>query len=512
MSPRVRTTALQPPLLTVVGLLLLLLLAGQLSRPDGVLRGGPAATAGTGRVPSAPVVGALAVCPDLRQQGPLVTTRLAAGVPPSAPDGPGTLVAEQLSGRSPTPVPVDGPGDVLVDLAGRPAGDAAVLRATGAPAAGLEVSQVTRAGGAERGLASLRCEPPRTSAWFVGGSTAVGAKAGLVLVNVDDVPALVDVTVFTRDGVAERRPGRGIAVPARGRTVVPLDRLAPGEPLVTAHVDAQRGRVVAALRQVRADGRLARGVDWVPQAAPPARELVVAALPSGPGVRALVLTNPGEDDTTASVELTTTDGQFVPTGLERVAVPAGTTVRTDLSGLLATTPASVRVVSADAPLLAGGVVEDGAPGAVGDVAFAAATTTPLRGPALLPDVALSPGTDTVLLLSAVRGDAFVEVTPVRLPGLPPPPRPRRIEVPGGRTAVLSLASLLPAGASGRFAVQVAAGEGSSAVHAAAYVRADGSAGPLSTLTTLRSGTPQVPRPVVVRDPAAGASGPQPETD
>lgn len=498
--------SLPRPLLTVVGLLLVLLLAGQLTRADGA---GPT---GTGRVPSAPVVGALAVCPDLRQSGALVTTRLAAGVPPAGPEGPGTLVVEQLSGATPIPVPVDAAGDVLVDLADRPTGDAAVLRATGAPAAALEVTQVTRAGGEERGLASLRCAAPRTSSWFVGGSTAVGAEAQLLLVNVDDVPALVDVTVFTRDGVAERRPGRGIAVPARGRTVVPLDRLAPGEPVLTAHVDAQRGRVVAALRQVRADGRLARGVDWVPQAAAPARELVVAALPAGPGARSLVLTNPGEDDTTASVELTTADGQFVPTGLERVRVPAGSSVQTDLSERLATTPAAVRIVSSGAPLLAGGVVEDGAPGAVGDVAFAAATVTPLRGPALLPDVAIAPGTDTVLLLSAVRGDAFVEVTPVRLPEQGPPPRPRRVELPGGRTAVLSLASLLPAGASGRFAVQVAAGKGSSPVHAAAYVRSDGSAGPLTTLTTLRSGTPLVPRPLVVRDPAAGASGPQPETE
>jgi hypothetical protein len=186
-------------------------------------------------------------------------------------------------------------------------------------------------------------------------------------------------------------------------------------------------------------------------------------------------------------------------------------VQTDLSGLLGSTPASLRVLST-APVVAAGVVEDGAPGGIGDLAYAAATTGPLRGPALVPDVSISPGTDTVLLLSAVRGDGVVEVTPVALPGAPPPPRPRRVEVPGGRTAVLSLASLLPAGASGRFAVQVAAGTGSSPVHAAAYVRTDGSVGPLSTLTTLRSGTPLVPRPLVVRDPAVGATGPQPETE
>ena len=497
------------PLLVAAAGIAALLGVGALTGSAAGARGGPAA------VPTAPVVGAVAVCPDLRQE-PFVQTRVSAGVPaatvngaaPASPSAPaaGALTAEPLAGGPPAAVPVTAAGQVAVDVGGRPAGEGLVLRATGPLAAGLEVGQVTRAGGVERGLSSLRCAAPRTSAWFVGGSTAVGHATTLVLANVDDTPAVVDVTLYTRDGVAERRPGRGIAVPAHGRTVVPLDRLAPGEPVLAVQVVAQRGRVVAALRHVRADGSVPRGVDHVPQSPPPAVEVVVPALPSGPGGRAVLIANPGPDDTTVSVELTTGDGQFVATGLEGVDVPAGTTVQQDLSAVLAATPATVRVVSTGAPVLAGGLVDDAAAGAVGDLAYAGAAAQPLRGAALVPDVVLAPGNDTILLLSAVRGDAVVDVTPLALPGQPAPPRPRRVEVPGGRTVALPLSSLLPAGGRGRFAVQVAPGRGSSAVHAASYVRSDGSSGVLTTLTTLRGGSALVPRPVVVRDPLVGASG------
>lgn len=489
------------PLLVVAGLLATLVAVGQLI-------GAPAGTARptAGREATAPVVGAVAVCPDLRQDGAVVQTRVSAGVAATAPAGGGTLTVEPLAGGAPTVVPVNEAKQVAVDIGDLPTGDGLVLRATGPLSAGLEVQQVTRAGGTERGLSSVRCEAPRTSAWFVGGSTAVGHTSALVLVNAEDTPALVDATLFTRDGIAERRPGRGIAIPPNGRTEVPLDRLAPGEPLLAVQVDAQRGRVTAALRHVRADGSIARGVDWVPQAPPPAVEVVVPALPSGPGGRSLLVTNPGPDDTTVSVEVTTSDGQFVPTGLEEVDVPAGTTVAQDLSEVLAATPATVRVVSAGAPVLAGGLVDDAPPGAVGDLSYAGAAAAPLRGAALVPDVTIAPGTDTTLLLSAVGGDAVVDVTPLTLPGQREPARARRVEVPGGRTVALPLSSLLPAGAGGRFAVQVAPGEGSSAIHVASYVRSEGSAGPLATLMTLPGGSAQVPRPTVVRDPLVGASG------
>jgi hypothetical protein len=470
----------------------------------------PSTTAPTA-APPAPVVGAVAVCPDVQQDGAVVQTSVSAGISPSAPVGGGAVTAARLGSEPAAVGELSGPGLSLTGLGAGVDDDALVVRAQGPLAAGLSVQQSTRAGGPERGLSEVRCEAPRTSAWFVGGSTAVGAESTLVLVNADETPALVDVTLFTPDGPAERRPGRGITVRPRSRTLVPLDRLAPGQAVLAAHVATQRGRVAAGLRHVRSEGSIARGAEWVPRSPEPAAELVVPGLPAGPGERALLLSNPGDDDTTVALEVTTGDGQFVPAGLEQIDVPAGSTVVQDLSQVLATTPAAVQVRSAGAPVLAAGLVSDGAPGAVAELAYVASATAPLDAPALLPDVSVAPGTDSTLLLSATSGDAVVDLVPVALAGQPAPPPARRVDVPGGRTVGVPLSSLVAPGASARFGLRVAPSQGSSPVHVTRYLRSTGSAGPLLSSLTLRGEVAEVPRPAVVRDPLVGAPGDRDDT-
>ena len=114
-------------------------------------------------------------------------------------------------------------------------------------------------------------------------------------------------------------------------------------------------------------------------------------------------------------------------------------------------------------------------------------------------------TESTLLLSALSGDARVQVTPVPIVGraaeLPPA---RTVEVPAGRTVPLRLSSFLPAGATGRLAVEVRPLPGSGPVHAARYLRERGEAGPLSTVLVLRSAAGPVRRPVAVPDLRAGA--------
>jgi hypothetical protein len=486
------------PLLVVTGLLALVGVGGAL--PGG------APTAGAVAERTAPVVGAVAVCPDVQQDGAAVQTSVSAATSPSAPVGDGAVTVAPLGGEPVAVAELTAAGQALSGLGVGVDDDALVLRAEGPLAAGFAVQQTTRAGGAERGLSDVRCEAPRTEAWFVGGSTAVGAESTLVLVNADDTPALVDVTLFTPDGVAERRPGRGITVRPRSRTLVPLDRLAPGEQVLSAQVVTQRGRVAAALRHVRSEGSIPRGAEWVPRSPAPAQELLVPGLPAGPGERSLLLANPGEDDTTVSLEVTTGDGQFVPAGLEEISVPAGTTVSQDLSAVLASTPAAVGVRSSAGPVLAAGVVSDGASGAVADLAYVAAATSPLTTPALLPDVPVEPATDATLLLSAPSGDTVVDLVPVGLAGQPAPPPTRRVDVPGGRTVAVPLSTLVPPGSTARFALRVDPSEGTSPVHVTRYLRSVGSAGPLLSSLTLRGEVAQVPRPVVVRDPLVGAPG------
>ena len=502
------------PYLSLLGVLVLLgggsAAAGQLPQRHPA----PVPLAG-----SAAVVGAAAVCPDLRQDRTVLRTRVSAGV--SRPDSTteavtvtgGSIVAQPLraqrreDGGAPAHLPIDRPGQVAVDLGGNLNGDALVVTARGALAAGLELEQVTRGqSGAERGLAGLRCRAPATQAWFVGGSTRVGDATLLVLANPDDTPALVDVTVWTGDGPVDPRPGRGIAVPPRSRAAVPVDILAPDKDLLALHVVAQRGRVVAALRHARYDGHTSRGVEWVPQALPPATTVVVPGLPRGPGRRIVQVTNPGPDTTVVSLQMTTATAQFVPTGLDALRVPPGTTVATDVTELTNPTPLAVTVTSAGGPVLAGAFVYD-SQGTSRTKEFAyAGSALPLRGSALITDLVIDRPTESTLLLSAPTAGAAVDVTPVPVVGVPGPlPDARRVDVPAGRTVELKLSTFLPPGATGRLAVDVAPVPGSGPVYAARYLRERGDTGPLTTILELQGAAQRVALPVVRRDPLVGTS-------
>lgn len=432
----------------------------------------------------APVVAATAVCPDVRHEGERGETAVAAG-------GAADLAARPVG----APARPARPG---AELAAQDVG-AFVVRSSGSGAGGLTAEQATRAtAGARRGIASVGCPAPATDFWFVGGATVVGSVAELLLVNVEDVDAVVDVRVWSADGPTDPRPGRGLTVGARSRLAVPLDRLAPDRDLLALHVQTTRGRVAAALRVIRTDGRIPLGVDWVPPAEPPAREAVVPGLPQGPGRRTALLTNPGDVDALVAVELQTDDGRYVPEQLAAVPVPAGTSVGVDLSELLADTPAALRVLSDGVPVLAGALVVDRQDGPVREIAFAASAAA-VDAPALLADVRLSAPTEVTLLLSASDGDATVDLVSVGAPG--DLPDLQRVEVPAATTVTVRLSRFLPPGSTGSLAVELRPVRG--AVHAARYVRERGARGPLTSLLPLESPRTTVLRPAVVADPGAG---------
>jgi len=368
------------------------------------------------------------------------------------------------------------------------------------------LEQVTRGeAGSSRGLAGLRCQAPTTEAWFVGGSTKAGDAMTLVMANPDDSPALVDVLVWTATGPVDPRPGRGISVPPRTRVAFPLDQVAPDREFLALHVVVQRGRVAAAVRHARLDGLTPKGVEWVPQAQPPATSVVVPGLPQGPGRRILSVTNPGLDPTIVSVQLTTPDGQFVPTGLDALPVPAGTTLATELAPLTDKTAATVQVVSAGGPVVAGAFVYDAQDGPVREIAYAG-SAQPLSGPGLLTDVVIDRPTESTLFLTALDTEATVEVTPVPIVGADGPlPPAKQVTVPGGRTTAVQLSTFLPPGASGRLAVEVRPAPGSAPVYASRYLRERGARGPLTTMLVLQGAAQRVVLPVVRRDPIVGVT-------
>jgi hypothetical protein len=471
----------------------------------GSMVDGPGATrAGSEHVE---VVGATAVCPDLRQVGGLLQTRVSVGSG-RLPAGRTTTGGEIEAQRVTVPgaaleVPVKASGQVAVGL-GTGINDGLVVSANGDLAAGLEVEQVTRGErGINRGLAGLRCEPPRPEAWFVGGSTLGGDQSTLVLANIDDTAATVDVSVFSATGPVDNRPGQGITVQPHTRQEIALDTLAPDRALLAVHVLSRRGRVAAGLRHALESTRATEGVDWVPQTLAPATTVVVPGFAAGPGLRALYVTNPGTDDTTVSVEVTTPDGQFVPVGRDEVDVPAGTTVPVRLDDVAARSAVTATVTSSGGPVLAGGFAKDYQTGAVREFSYTAGAL-PLSGPALLTDVVINRPTESTLILSAPDTSAAVVVTPLRVLGktgaLPPP---KTVAVPAGRTTALKLSTFFTPGTEAQLAVEVRPVNGSGPVYAARYLRERGARGPLTTTLVLVGPAELVSRPPVVADPQAG---------
>ncbi|MCU1600763.1 MAG: hypothetical protein JWO22_1472 [Frankiales bacterium] len=460
------------------------------------------------------VVGATAVCPDLRQAKDLLATRVSVGaglLPEGRVSAGGAISAHRVTEKGTSvAIPVTKAGEVAVNLGTGTTKDGLAVSATGDLAAGLEVEQVTRGeGGVNRGLAGLRCEAPKPDVWFEGGSTMIGNESTLVLANVDDTPTTINVTVFSSKKAFTPSEAQGLVVRPHTRLEVPLDQWVPDQDLLALHIQSTRGRIAAGLRHSIKTVTATEGVDWVPQTQPPATRVVVPGFAEGPGLRVLYVTNPGVDDTTVSVQVTTQDGQFVPNGDDAVDVPAGTTVAVSLSGIAfdkqAGTALAATVTSAGAPVIAGGLAKDyTSPSPVREIAYTAGAL-PLSGPALVTDVVINRPTESTLILTAPEGAAEVTVTPVPVLGQTgaKPKGPVTIKIPAGRTAVLKLSTFFKPGADAQLAVEVRPRAGSGPVYAARYLRERGAHGPLTTLLVLEGPAQLVSRPVVVSDPQVG---------
>lgn len=455
------------------------------------------------------VVGATVVCPDMREKPGVLVSRASVGATPLPPDrAPGPITGSVLehAGANPrvsTPLGVAAPGQVSVGVGTRIDQDALVVSASGVLAAGLQAEQVTRGeSGRDRGLAGMRCESPKTEAWFEGGSEKVGDETILVLANVDDTPAIVDVTTFSSTGPVDPRPGQGISIAPHSRQVLNVDRLAPDRGLLALHVTTRFGRVAAALRYSRLHGSDPDGVEWVPQTLPPAQRVVVPGVPQvvEQGQRFLSLTNPTSDDTSVSVQVTSKDEQFVPTSLADVSIPAGTTVVRPLTDLTKDGPITLTVTSDGAPVLAGAYVQDRQQGSpLAEFGFTS-SSLPLSGPALLTDLVINRPTESTLILSAPGAAASVMVTPLQVLGTQGPlPKPKLVQVPAGRTVDLRLSTFFKPGADTKLAVEVRPLPGSGDVYAARYLRERGAHGPLVTLLDLKGPALRVQRPAVIED-------------
>lgn len=448
----------------------------------------------------APADGRTLVCPDVRRIPGTLDTVVVVG---TADPGPGAVDLLPASGPPQSPKRLLSAGQLTAAYRG-PLTGPLIVKATGPLAGALVAEQLSRANKtADRGWSDDRCEQPRVVQWFVGPGTTVGEDPVVTLANPDSVPALVDISVLTPAGPADDPQGQGVALAPNSVSRIPLTTLAPGAAATAVEVTTVSGRVAAALRDVRTNGLIPLGTDWVPVATGPAPQVVVAGVPglvngSQPG-RTLILANPGPNDATVSVQTVTGNGEYVPTGLASIAVPAGTVRTVDLGAAVGATPATA-IVTTQGPSAAvlAGVLVDAASTVtpIHEIAYLGAAQ-PLAGPALVPENPIAAAVDSVLELSAPGPTAAVTV------GIPGgggrPARSFQAGIPPGRAIEVSLRHQGLLGGP----VTVTPVPGSGPVYAVRVIEERGALGPLIAAFGLVGSPPLVSIPPVRLAPFSG---------
>jgi len=414
----------------------------------------PAADPGTvaARVVDVPPAPTVLVCP-----GPLrVPTELGEGDDlaydpqfDTAPDASAATLGALVTGAADgalagpdgsSPVPagapttVDDPGAVTLTVPGQeeqPPVAASVVTSTGT--------------GDLRGVAAAACAPPAAEHWLVGGSTALGSGARLVLRNPGRTPATVRLDVWGPAGPIDVSGAPEFLVPAGEERVVLLEGVAAEQRRVVVRTTVSGGLVHAYLQDTELRGLTPAGVALVTAGAAPATEQVVAGIdvdPSEPGgqdAAVLRLLAP-EDGGTVRVALLGEDGPVDLPGTAEVRLDAGAVLDVPLGGL----PKGVygAVVSPDVPVVAGAMVTRGESGGAADPSVLDPLDRawlPAQTPGAAGALAVPPVVPRHLVLTA-PGDDDARVT-VRAHDADGEVTPTEVTVPGRSTTRLSFGSL-----------------------------------------------------------------------
>ncbi|GIG55387.1 DUF5719 family protein [Demequina activiva] len=189
-----------------------------------------------------------------------------------------------------------GSADVTYDVTptGRPVGAGVAVDAP-------QAVSVERVGtGDIAGLAGVGCTPPAQDQWLVGGSTALGASARLVLTNPTASAVRARVQIYGPGGLAEQDASVLLGPDSQGTLL--LESIAPEVTATAVHIRAEGVGVSAALQDSRLDGFTAAGTDWVS----PVEPATSLAIP---------VAGASTDDAPASVSLMAPDGAEVTLAL-----------------------------------------------------------------------------------------------------------------------------------------------------------------------------------------------------
>jgi hypothetical protein len=129
-----------------------------------------------------------------------------------------------------------------------------------------------------RGLAAASCQQPSNDFYIVGGSTAAGREALLVLSNPSPIDATADLKIYTDLGEVKVSGLAGISVPARTTTVISLASFAPTVPGLAVFVQSQGAKLAGWIQQRAVRGTAAQGVDWISPNPRASEQLVIPGL------------------------------------------------------------------------------------------------------------------------------------------------------------------------------------------------------------------------------------------
>ncbi len=292
--------------LLAVGLPLLALLSALLVRPGDVNRSGAAPD-------ETPLTRATVICPSGDGDIVIATDTDATGsvtVSQGRRQGTARLASRRFAAveTGPAPVVVAADGDLAPGLlAGR----------SGSP------------------LVAADCRPPAFDEWFTGVGAGAKHSSVLELVNPDAGAAVVDVLAYGARGLIDAPVLRGRAVP--GRSVVTIDLAAklPRRDDLTLHVRTTRGRIAATVLDTYdelGNGRAA--TDYLPSQPAPATANLLLGLPEGTGRRSLLLANPADTETRATVKVVTSKSTFAAVGSKDIVIAPHSVARVSISPLL----------------------------------------------------------------------------------------------------------------------------------------------------------------------------------
>jgi hypothetical protein len=169
---------------------------------------------------------------------------------------------------------------------------------------------------AKRWTTATTCTVSDPTVWFVGGTANVTSQSKIILVNSGLSDAIIDITSYSENGATQPVP---FTVKPSSEKVVRVDSLDPGSSRTAIKVVTRSGRVTSYLLDERVKGLNNVGGDFVAPLSAPSRELTIPGLPIKFGDTSKIehrirIMTPGKIDATASVEVISPDGVFIPVG------------------------------------------------------------------------------------------------------------------------------------------------------------------------------------------------------